>query len=61
MGKGRVRRLFVADDHPLLRQAVHQLVADEDGLEVCGEAADYDAATLWIDKACSPQVGLKRF
>ncbi len=32
------QRLLLIDDHPIMRHGLAQLVADEDGLEVCGQA-----------------------
>lgn len=32
------RRLLLIDDHPIMRHGLAQLVADEEGLEVCGQA-----------------------
>lgn len=33
------RRIFIADDHPIVCQGVTSLVNSEEGFEVCGEAA----------------------
>lgn len=33
-------RLFIADDHPLVRAGVHQLVSEENDIRVVGEAVD---------------------
>lgn len=38
------RRIFIVDDHPLVRLGLAQLIADEPDLEVCGEACDAPAA-----------------
>ncbi len=32
------KRLLLIDDHPIMRHGLAQLVADENGLEVCGQA-----------------------
>src|SRR5690606_41769572 len=36
----RVRNVYVVDDHPIVRQGLRQLIAQEPDLKVCGEAAD---------------------
>jgi DNA-binding NarL/FixJ family response regulator len=35
---GPVRRLLLIDDHPIMRYGLAQLVTDEPGLEICGQA-----------------------
>ena len=35
-----VRRLLLIDDHPIMRYGLAQLVADEPGLEICGQAGN---------------------
>jgi DNA-binding NarL/FixJ family response regulator len=37
---GRVR-VFVVDDHPIVRRGLADLLQDEPDMEVCGEAADF--------------------
>jgi DNA-binding NarL/FixJ family response regulator len=37
-------RVFLVDDHPLVRQALRQAIRHERDLEVCGEADDKDEA-----------------
>jgi DNA-binding NarL/FixJ family response regulator len=39
--------VVVVDDHPLIRRGLAELIANEPGLTVCGEAAD--AATAWTE------------
>ncbi len=34
------RRVFVVDDHPILRDALKTLIASEDDFEICGESDD---------------------
>ncbi|MBC8095658.1 MAG: response regulator transcription factor [Akkermansiaceae bacterium] len=41
-------RVFLVDDHPLVRHALRDALRHEDGLEVCGEADDRDAALKGI-------------
>lgn len=36
----RQQRVFIVDDHPIVRQGLAQLLNQEAGLEVCGEAED---------------------
>jgi DNA-binding NarL/FixJ family response regulator len=33
-------RILIADDNPLVRSGIIRLLAQEDGIKVCGEAAD---------------------
>jgi DNA-binding NarL/FixJ family response regulator len=37
-------RVFIVDDHPMMREGLAQLVADEPDLEVCGEAENAASA-----------------
>ena len=46
----RRRRVFVVDDHPIVRQGLVQLIEQEPDLEVCGEAADVTEARLALAK-----------
>ena len=40
----RVRKIFVVDDHPLVRQGLAQFINQEEDLEICGEASNgYEA------------------
>jgi DNA-binding NarL/FixJ family response regulator len=36
--RGKVRKIFIVDDHAVMRQGLAKLVGDEKDLEVCGEA-----------------------
>lgn len=36
----RATRILIVDDHELLRQGLHELIASKPDLEVCGEATD---------------------
>jgi DNA-binding NarL/FixJ family response regulator len=38
LGKQRVRRALIVDDHPIVRQGLRRLMEAEDDLTVCGEA-----------------------
>ena len=37
-------RILIADDHPLLREALHQVFSSKKGMEVVGEASDGEEA-----------------
>jgi DNA-binding NarL/FixJ family response regulator len=43
-GRGRQTRVLLVDDHPLVRQALKDLIAREPDLAVCGEAEDRNGA-----------------
>lgn len=43
-------KVFIVDDHELLRQGLVQLIADEPDLTVCGEAEDAPAALRMISQ-----------
>jgi DNA-binding NarL/FixJ family response regulator len=42
--KLKKRRVFVVDDHPVMRDGLRSILNEESDLEVCGEAADAPAA-----------------
>ena len=48
IGGAMKTRVFVVDDHPLLRQGIAQLINNESDLEVCGEADNANAALQLI-------------
>lgn len=54
---GRVVRLLVADDHPVVRAGIVGLLAGEDDLEVVGEAGD-GARAVELAGTLSPDVVL---
>ncbi|MEM9159698.1 MAG: response regulator transcription factor [Verrucomicrobiota bacterium] len=37
-------RIFIVDDHPLVRQGLSQIIAGQEDMEVCGEAEDSPSA-----------------
>lgn len=43
-------RLCIADDHPVVRAGLRQIIEDEPGMEVVGEAADGDALLATIGR-----------
>ena len=50
-------RVVIADDHPLVRAGLRQVLADEPEIEVVGEAADGDE-TVVVLRATEPDVVL---
>ncbi len=52
-----VKRIFIVDDHPIVRNGLSLLIAQEDDLEVCGEAGDSVDAIEKISKL-KPDVAL---
>jgi two-component system, NarL family, invasion response regulator UvrY len=45
-------RVLIADDHPLLRNGLKQLLDAEPGLELAGEAEDSDQVLQQIERDC---------
>lgn len=50
-----MKRILIVDDHPLVRKGFTQLIEDEPGLEICGEAAD-ESESLQQVMATSPDL-----
>lgn len=48
-------RVFIVDDHPLVRQGLAQIISGQEDLEICGEAEDASSAMRGIDTT-SPDV-----
>ncbi len=44
-------RIYIVDDHPLVRQGLTQIVANETDMEICGEAEDSPAAIRGVGEA----------
>src|SRR4029450_4080838 len=53
----RKRRIFLVDDHPLVRQGLATLINEQNALVVCGEAEDSAGAMTGIAKT-RPDVAL---
>ncbi len=49
-GRNRKYRVLLVDDHPLVRRGVAEVIARENDLEVCGEAADVAEAMRELDQ-----------
>ncbi|MBN1852087.1 MAG: response regulator transcription factor [Pirellulales bacterium] len=39
-GRSRSHRVFIVDDHPIVRRGLGELISDEPDMEVCGDAED---------------------
>ena len=44
------KKIFIVDDHPMMREGLAQLITEEDDLMVCGEADDAPQALEQIEK-----------
>jgi DNA-binding NarL/FixJ family response regulator len=44
-------KVFLVDDHPIVRQGLVQLISQSDSLEVCGEAGDARSALREVEKS----------
>ena len=53
----RKRRIFLIDDHPLVREGLANLINGQDDLLICGEAEDSPGAITGIGKT-RPDVAL---
>jgi DNA-binding NarL/FixJ family response regulator len=56
-GTARTRRVFIVDDHPLVREGLANLINQQSDLTVCGEAEDSAGAIVEIESA-RPDVAL---
>ena len=52
--KPKKRRVFLVDDHPLVREWLASLVALQPDLEVCGQAEDAPAALAAVQEVAAP-------
>jgi DNA-binding NarL/FixJ family response regulator len=48
-------RVFIVDDHPIVRQGLTQLINEEDDLTVCGDAGDITHALQAVAE-CQPDI-----
>lgn len=48
--QAKTKQVFIVDDHPMMRQGLAQLIANEPDLSVCGEAEDAFQAVESIKK-----------
>lgn len=53
--KASKRSVFLVDDHPMVRERLAQLIAQEPDLQVCGEAEDVASALAGIGRS-SPDI-----
>ncbi|HEY6226779.1 MAG TPA: response regulator transcription factor [Verrucomicrobiae bacterium] len=51
------KQILIVDDHPMMRDGLRQLIANEPDLEVCGEAEDAPAA-LELAESCKPDIAI---
>lgn len=51
MASSEKTRVFIIDDHPVVRQGLAQFIDAQDGLIVCGEAADASSALAALNGA----------
>src|ERR1700694_1517746 len=56
-GVARERRVFIVDDHPLVRDGLANFINQQADLAVCGEAEDSAGAIAGIE-SCRPDVAL---
>src|SRR3954451_20826809 len=56
-GVARKRRVFIVDDHPLVRDGLANLINQQGDLLVCGEAEDSSSAIAGME-SCKPDVAL---
>jgi DNA-binding NarL/FixJ family response regulator len=49
---GRRARILIVDDHPIFRRGLRDLIAEEDDMEVCGEADNAPDALRQIEACC---------
>jgi len=44
------QKVFIVDDHPIVRQGIAQMINQESDLETCGEATSVQEALTWLEK-----------
>jgi DNA-binding NarL/FixJ family response regulator len=50
VARAQVRKIFIVDDHAVMRQGLAKLVGDEEDLQVCGEAENASEALKGIGR-----------
>ncbi len=50
MEAGKTNRILLVDDHPIVRDGLHQMIERDPSLEVCGEAGGADEALGMLDR-----------
>lgn len=56
MSRPRAIRIFIADDHPIVRQGLRRIVEADTGLAIAGEAGDAAALLLALETAATDLV-----
>jgi len=56
-GRGSKTKIFLVDDHPLMRQGIAQLIEGQPDMEVCGEADDAASGLRGIE-TCQPDAAI---
>jgi two-component system invasion response regulator UvrY len=56
MSRPRAIRIFIADDHPIVRQGLRRIVEADTGLAISGEAGDAAALLLALETAATDLV-----
>ena len=49
-------RIFIADDHPIVRQGLRRIVESDPGMTIAGEASDADGLLAELDRAVTDLV-----
>ena len=57
VSRGTKRKVFIVDDHPIVRKGLTQLINHENDLQLCGEAADVSNAIPLI-KTTHPEAAI---
>lgn len=51
--KQQNKRIFILEDHPMVRQGIRRLIESQQGLEVCGEGESSDEGLAALNTACA--------
>jgi DNA-binding NarL/FixJ family response regulator len=49
----RNKRIFILEDHPMVRQGIRKLIESQQGFEVCGESESSDEGLAALSTACA--------